>query len=159
MWRSKKFVLILALAIVALVGGTTGAVMASTDGVEEPQDESRQEALLDRVCEIYEENTGVAIDPDQLQGAFDQARDEMREQALADRLQELVDEGEITQEEADQYLEWWQSKPDIDVPGLMGGDMGRGFGGDMMGGRGHHHWGGSPSGDDTSGDISEETIA
>ena len=153
MWKSKKFFLIMALVIVALVGGTTGAVMAATgDGAEiqaETEGETQREALLDRICEIYEENTGVAIDPDQLQGAFNQARDEMREQALENRLQALVDEGKITQDEADQLLEWWQSKPDVELQGLMGGH----FGGRMMGGGGFHHWGAPPCGPDTSGET------
>ena len=146
MWKSKKFVLIIILAIVAVVGGTTGLVMASTGDGGESQAETQHEALLDRICQIYEENTGVAIDPDQLQSAFDQARDEMQDEALQSWLQKLVDEGKITQDEADQYLEWWQSKPDIELPGLMG----NGFGFGMMGGRGFHHWGAPPCAPDDS---------
>jgi len=71
-----------------------------------------------------------------LKGALDQAQTELQEEALETRLQNLVDEGKITQEEADQYLEWRQSRPDIEAPlpglggpGLDGGMMqGRGFG-------------------------------
>ena len=163
MWRSKKFIIILALAIVALVGGTTGAVLAAssdstTDTTAETTADTQREDLLNRICEIYEENTGTAIDPDQLQSALSQARQEMREQALQDRLDALVEEGTITQDEADQLLEWWQSRPDIDLHGIIG------FDGDMMGRRGHHHcgggafWGdgldsGDTSSDSTSGDT------
>jgi hypothetical protein len=45
-----------------------------------------------------------------------------------------VDDGQITQEEANQYLEWWQSRPDIEVP--LPGLGGPGPGGGMMQGRG-----------------------
>ena len=97
--------------------------------------ETRQEALLDRVCQIYQENTGVAIDLQQLKDAFTQAQREMQDEALQSRLQKLVDEGKITQEEADQYLEWWQSRPNIELPEL-GGFGGHGHGGGMMWGGG-----------------------
>jgi hypothetical protein len=40
----------------------------------------------------------------------------MQYEALKSWLQDLVDKGKITQEEADQYLEWWQSRPDIELP-------------------------------------------
>jgi len=56
------------------------------------------------------------MDSGQLKDALDQARSEMQDEALESRLQNLVDEGKITQEEADQYLEWWQSRPDIELP-------------------------------------------
>jgi hypothetical protein len=94
--------------------------------------ETRQEALLDRVCQIYQENTGVAIDPQQLENAFAQAQREMQDEALQSWLQKLVDEGKITQDQADQYLQWWQARPDIELPELGG----HGHGGGMMWGGG-----------------------
>jgi polyhydroxyalkanoate synthesis regulator phasin len=105
---------------------------SSTENQTAPSD--RHQALLDRACAIYQESTGVAIDSAQLKDALDQARGELQEEALETRLQKLVDEGKITQEEADQYLEWWQSRPDIQLP--LPGLGGHGPGGGMMGGRG-----------------------
>ena len=72
----------------------------------------------------------MAMDSGQLKDALDQARSEMQDEALESRLQNLVDEGKITQEEVDQYLEWWQSRPDIELP--LPGLGGRGHGGGMM---------------------------
>ncbi|HXZ30485.1 MAG TPA: hypothetical protein VEG43_04900, partial [Dehalococcoidia bacterium] len=102
----------------------------------------RYQALLDKVCAIYQEKTGVAIDSGQLKAALEQAQGELEKEALQSRLQNLVDNGKITQEQADQYLQWWQSRPDIglQLPGL--GGPGRGGGGGMMGGRGFGPWGG-----------------
>jgi hypothetical protein len=111
MRRSKKFVLATALAAVVLVGSITGVVLAQNGDDSQPQ--ARHGALLERVCAIYEDNTGVAIDPEALKDAFAQAQREMRAEAVRNRLQSLVGEGKITQDEADQYLEWWQSKPDV----------------------------------------------
>ena len=111
MWKSKKFVIIGTLIAVAVLASTTGAVLAAEDETEDT--ETQCEAMLERVCEIYEENTGVAINADDLQDAFTQANSERRDAALQSYLEELVEEGTITQEEADEYLEWWQQKPDI----------------------------------------------
>jgi hypothetical protein len=98
------------------------------------QSTDRYQALLDRACAIYQENTGVAIDSEQLKDALDQAEDELQKNVLEDWLQNLVGEGKITQEEADQYLEWWQSRPDIQVP--LPGLGGPGPEGGMMWGYG-----------------------
>ena len=132
MWRSKKFLLATALAVVVLVGSIGGVALAQTGNGDDNQPAAQHEALLDKVCAIYEENTGVAINSEELEKAFAQARSEMRDEALNNFFQGLVDEGKITQEQADQYKAWLESKPDVDVPlapGFPGHDMPRGFGG------------------------------
>lgn len=110
---SRKFMVLAVLGIVVLVGTMTGVVLAQN--AHDNQPEARPGALLERICAIYEQNTGIAIDPEALRDAFIQARTEMREEALQNRLQYLVEQGKITQKQADQYLEWWQSKPDVPV--------------------------------------------
>ena len=115
MWRSKKFIVI-ALAAVLLVGSTVGVVLAADNGEEDGSPpEAQQAALLDRVCAIYEDNTGITIDPQALQDAFAEARSEMRERELDRRLTYLVEQNKITQEQADEYKEWWQSRPDVPI--------------------------------------------
>jgi len=115
MRRSKKFIIAAVLATVVLVGGVGGAVLAQNENEGENQPQSQRAILLDRVCAIYEENTGTAIDPQALQDAFVQAQSEMRTEVLQNRLQYRVEQGHITDEQAGQYLEWWQSKPDAPV--------------------------------------------
>ena len=113
MWRSKKFIAIV-LAAVLLVGSAVGVVLAADNGDGDGSPPGAQHAaLLERVCAIYQENTGIAIDSEALKDAFAQASSEMRNEALQSRLQNLVDQGKITQEQANQYLEWWESKPDF----------------------------------------------
>ena len=64
MWRSKKFIII-SLAAILLVGSTVGVVLATDNGDENGSSpQARYAALLDRVCAIYEENTGIIIDPE-----------------------------------------------------------------------------------------------
>jgi hypothetical protein len=137
MWRKKRLVLVLMLAVVVLLGTVGGIVLAQDDGGNETQVEDRCGVLLDKITAIYEENTGVAIDQEQLKEAFAQACNEMLADAMQTHLQNLVDDGVITQEEADQYLEWWQARPDVQLggPGLRGFGGG-GFHGIMHGGCG-----------------------
>lgn len=112
MWKSKKFIIVGALIAVVLIGSTAGAVLANDDEAETEAD-TQCNALLERVCEIYEENTGVAINAEDLQDAFAQAASESRDAALQNFLDKLVEEGAITQEGANQYMEWWRQRPDI----------------------------------------------
>ena len=139
--RKRKWFVPVLVASVLLIGGITGGLVvaannssSNTTAGNQTQGADRYQALLDRACAIYEEKTGVAIDSEQLKDALDQAQGELREEALETRIQKLVDEGKITQEEANQYLEWWQSRPDIEVP--LPGLGGPGPGGGMMQGRG-----------------------
>jgi hypothetical protein len=133
MWRSKKFIAIVVAAVLVIGGSVGGTLAADTGNEDECSPGTQHAAMLDRVCAIYQENTGTTIDSQALQDAFAQAQSEMREEAMQNRLQNRVEQGEIFQDEADQYLEWWQSKPDVQTgfgfrgPGFrgMGGPRGR----------------------------------
>ncbi|MCX6009794.1 MAG: hypothetical protein NTW48_07170 [Chloroflexi bacterium] len=130
MWRSKKFIIVAVLAAVILTGSISGVVLAADNG-DNNQPGAKNEALLDKVCAIYEQNTGTTIDAQALKEAFTQAQDEMRTEALDEYLQKLVDEGKITQEQADQYKAWLETRPDVPIlaPGFPGAGMPHGFGG------------------------------
>jgi hypothetical protein len=156
--RKRKWFIPVVLSIV-LVGGIAGGVMVAADDSsgnvdQQSQLADRYQALLDRACAIYEENTGVAIDSEQLKDALNQAQGELKEEALESRLQNLVENGKMTQEEADNYLEWWQSRPDIEVP--LPGLGGPGHRGGMMWGRGFGPWGSPCPGPDASGEAASE---
>ncbi|MGA2670190.1 MAG: hypothetical protein ABSF21_02050 [Dehalococcoidia bacterium] len=144
--KKRKWFIPVVVASVLLIGGITGGVVAAnnnssnTAAGNQTQAVDQYQALLDRVCAIYGENTGVALDSGQLKAALKQARSEMQDETLQNWLQGLVDKGKITQSEADQLLKWWQSRPDTELalPGLGG----YGQGGGMMGGRLFRAWGG-----------------
>jgi len=156
--RKRKWLIPVVLVSVLVMGGIAGGVIAAADNSssnteDQSQIADRYQALLDRACAIYEEKTGVAIDSEQLKDALEQARSEMQDEALQEWLQALVDKGKITQEQADQYLEWWQSRPDIGLP--LPGLSGHGDGGGMMWGGGFGRWGGPWCGSDTSGEAGD----
>jgi hypothetical protein len=132
MWRGKKWVIVVVLAVVVVAGSVGGVALAADD---ESERGAPFGALWEKVCAIYEDDTGDDIDPEALQAAVAQAQRELLEEAMQNRLENLVEQGEITQAQADEYLEWWQARPDVGVgfgfPGHgrsrgMGGPLGRG---------------------------------
>lgn len=138
MWSSKKFILIALLAATMLVGSVTGVVLAVDGDEADTQPETQYDALLDKVCQIYNEaHPDSPIDCDGLKDAIVEARSQLRTDALASYLQELVAEGTISQDEANQYLQWRLSKPD--VPDGFGFRDRGGFGSGGMGEM--HGWG------------------
>ena len=140
------------VAVLAASLGTVALVQADDQPVGQPS--NGEDTLLDKVATIYQQNTGTAIDAAELQNAFTQARQEMQIEARNQMLQKLVEDGVITQEQADEYTSWMDSKPaqaltdeyqqwldsrpqDLPFGGkAMRGPMMRGFdrGGEMFGG-------------------------
>ena len=137
MLKTKKGILLMVLVVGVLLAGSVAGVVAfaQTGSNSGNQTTSQQDTLLDKVALIYQKNTGVTLDTQQLKDAFAQAQSEMRDEALQNWLNNLVTEGKITQEEADAYLNWWKAKPDTQIPG----DFGPGLRG-MMGRGGGHGW-------------------
>jgi hypothetical protein len=161
MWRSKKFIII-AVLVVLVVGGTVGgvAIAQANDEGNNTTQTANVTSFLDKVAEIYQENTGVVINADELQKAMTEATQAIKDEALDNYLQKLISENKITQEQADQYKAWLAQRPTFptdeykqwmdarpDIPGLFGsgngakigpfGGMQRGmgkFGGMMRGG-------------------------
>ncbi len=121
MKRSKRFIFLVLLGTIVLAGSIGGGIaLAQEEDEVDSQPAAWWGALQDRVYEIYEENTGVAIDPQELKDAFAQARNEIQQEAMGNHLQRMMKEGVITQEEADQYQEWWQSRPDVPLQKQFG---------------------------------------
>jgi type VI protein secretion system component VasK len=138
MWRKKKFIIIAVLTMVVLAGILGGVAIANADDQNTNQTSNTNNftTLLDKVATIYQQNTSVAIDSQELQKAFTQAQQEMQNEALDKYLNSLVDQGKITQDQAKQYKDWLNSKPDVPVgPGFKGGLRGFGKFGGMFGGR------------------------
>ena len=135
--RKRKWFVPVGVVSVLLIGSIVGgAIVAADDSSSNIEDQNqaagRKQALLEKVCAIYEGKTGVAIDSEQLKDALQQARSEVRDEALENWLRNLANEGRITEHEADQFLDWWQSRPDVELPLPRFGGPGPG-GGIMQG--------------------------
>ena len=106
-------------------GDSTTAVVSTSDNETSPED-----TFISKLADK------LGLDEDTLATAISEVRQEMRLEALEERLQEAVDEGTITQEEADEILQWMKSRPEaLDELG--------GFGLALEGGpgMGHHRHG------------------
>ena len=114
---SKKVKVLISALLVAvlLTVGVTTTVMAQEGEEEEtvPATETSEKDLLDRVADI------LGIEKEDLINAFKQAQQEMREEAFIRALDKAVEGGRITQEQADEIIEWWGQRPDVLAPGMF----------------------------------------
>jgi hypothetical protein len=107
MHKKKKWLIIGVLCVVVLAGVLGGfAIASANDG------DSAGTTLMAKVAEIYQKNTGTAIDPQELQKAFTEAGSSLRLEMRDQMLQKLVDDGKITQEQADSWKTWLDARPD-----------------------------------------------
>ena len=135
--RNKRWLLVPILVGLLTIGITAGVVFAGGgDG------ESARTSFANRVAAI------LGLEETPVQDAFTLAWEEAREakQAahearLQDRLNQAVEDGSISQEQADQYMEWVRSRPEgirsqLGIRGFRGHGLsgGHGFGARLFGG-------------------------
>ncbi len=127
--KRRWFVVPLLVGLLTL-GITGGTVLAQESGASGDTPAGKFAA---RVATI------LGLEETQVQDALKQAAREMRDEALQLKLDRMVENGLMTQEEADAYLEWYESRPEGDFPGLRHRGFGGGHGffrGGMGGGHG-----------------------
>jgi hypothetical protein len=129
----KRWLFVTLLVGALAIGITGGTVLAQESGI---RGDSPFKSFAARVAAI------LGVDEANVQDAMKQASKEIQDEALQKQLDNIVAQGRITQEEADQMMEWHQSRPDVFSPrgsfGVpVGGMKGRRFHrGHMFGGRG-----------------------
>ncbi len=151
MFKRKKFIIAAALAAVVLAATFGGVALAANGDDDTPRPAQTQ--LMEKVAEIYQQNTGIALDTEALQQSFIQAQQQLGTQARQQLEQRLIDEGIVTQEQLDALQAWLEARPNArlsdefkawlearpDVGGLPHFQMERfGFGGGQ-GGPGQRH--------------------
>ena len=104
--------IVFATVLVAVMLIASMPVIALAQEGENPE---HQGALMSQVAEI------LGIDQQDLENALKQAQTELREETLDARLQELITEGTLTQEQADEFKSWMETKPDVPMvpPGQL----------------------------------------
>jgi hypothetical protein len=129
MLHKKKWITIIVLAatLVILLGVVGGIAYAATGATATANTTAGDpfKTLYAKVAAI------LGIDQTKFEAAFTQAQNQMHNEELTGRLKSMVDQGAITQAQADAYLKWWQSKPDVASqigfgggPGMPGGPQG-----------------------------------
>jgi hypothetical protein len=105
----KKYMKVglIAIAAISVLSFCITAVVSaeSPDGVAGGDGEPRQ-VFLGKVAAT------LGLGEDQVADAVKQARQEMREECQQQRLQNALDEGLITDTEAGQIQDWWDSRPE-----------------------------------------------
>ena len=132
----RKRWIIVSVVMAALAIALTGGAILAQD-----EDEDGSKSFAGRVAEI------LGLDEDTVADAMEQAKEEMRDEAIKAKLDALVEDGTITQDEADAYLEWLESRPNVD----FGGSYGRGHGRKGFGRKHGWGWGKSKSSTTSSG--------
>ena len=102
--RRSWFMGLCAAAVLAAVI-TGGAVWAQDEDTEPEQNTGRQ-GMASRVAEI------LSLEKEEVEAAFQQASQEMRDDRFQSRTDRLVEKGELTEEEAAEAIEWYQSRPE-----------------------------------------------
>jgi len=110
LWKGKKFIFLVVLAVVILAGSIGGIVYAQSE--DDEGNVPARIAILERVAEK------LGIDPQQLKDAFTEVIDEMQAEVQLKWLDKAVEEGLITEDEAQEYSDWWAARPDIAFGGL-----------------------------------------
>ncbi len=118
MLKSKKFWIIGIIVAVVLVATVTGVALAQSGSSGSTATPAKTFAA--RVAAI------LGIDQQKVQDAMSKARSDMADEALSSKLDAMVKAGKITQQQADQYKSWWQSRPQGVLPqvgprGMIGG--------------------------------------
>ncbi len=118
----KRWIVVSLLVGLLTIGITGGVVLAQEGGGSEKT--SLAKSFASRVAAI------LGLDETQVESAMKQAAGQIQDEALQAKLDKMVESGRLTQQQADQYREWYKARPDSLAPGL-------GFGG-FGGPRGHH---------------------
>ena len=100
--RKLRIIIPLSIAVVAVaIISFSIALAQGNEGGD-----SNASKLATKVAEILGLDTAVVDD------AIKQAREELRDEAIQTKLNALVEKGRLTQEQADEYLNWIQSRPE-----------------------------------------------
>ena len=129
----KKLRIIIPLSIAVVAVAIISFSIALAQGNE--GGDSNASKLATKVAEI------LGLDTTVVDHAIKQAREELRDEAIQNKVNALVENGKLTQEQADEYLNWIQLNPEgvptIGKPffGKMGHHKGRKGHGRVFGSR------------------------
>ena len=99
--RWRIVTLIVGVLAIGIAGGTVLAQGEETHG------EPPWKSFVSRVAAI------LGLEEAQVQEAFTQAAREIEDEATQRKLDHLVERGQLTQEQADEYMQWYQSRPEV----------------------------------------------
>ena len=139
----KRWLFIPIVVLLVALGVVGGAVLAEqvSDG-DKVRDDGDKKGFAGRVAEI------LGLDEETVADAMKQAKKEMHEEYVQAWLDKMVESGRITQEQADEYQNWLDDRPEG-----FEKSWGKGFGRDGLRGKGR--WGKGCCGKDSDSNPSE----
>ncbi len=110
---TKKWIIIgvvcLVVAVGVILGGVAIANAANNNSASSAN--TTRVNVWNEVAQMYQKDTGTAIDPSALQKAYQEAGKALQENKIDQMLQNLVNQGKITQDQANAWKTWWDSRP------------------------------------------------
>ena len=100
--RKLRIIIPIAIAVIAVTVFSITVVFAQGN----KKDDSNAGKLAIKVAEI------LGLDAAEVDDAIKQARRELRDETVQNNLNAMVEKGRLTQEQADEHLDWIQSKPE-----------------------------------------------
>ncbi len=127
MWQDWKFIVIVALLVVAIAaGGTLGGIALARSNNNSPDRAQTITEIIQNAANSFQ---------DKMNNGKDGPGQNNTSEALDSFLKKLVDEGKITQEQADQFKAWLKEMPDMPMMNGQTGQPGMGFFGMMHNGK------------------------
>ena len=126
----KRYLILGLAAAAVMAAGITGGVIWAHGG--EGADNGRK-GFAARVAEILD------LEESDVKDAFKEAAGDIREDRFQARMDRRVEKGDMTQEEADAAVEWYESRPDNLGKGIDKRRRGRGDSESRFGSRSRQH--------------------
>ena len=105
--KKLRIMVPVAIGIVLVAFLSLNIALAQEDG----EKKTSPDKFVSKVAEI------LGLDAAEVDDAIKQARADLRKEAVQGKLEGLVKKGELSQEQADEYFQWTQSKP-MDIPAI-----------------------------------------
>jgi hypothetical protein len=106
MWKNKKVLVIGLVSVLVVLGSLGGVIIAQAADNPVSSNATQPKTIMERAAAI------LGIDQTKLESAFTTAQKDAETDALKTRLAAMVTAGKITQAQSDDYMKWWQSRPD-----------------------------------------------
>ena len=113
--KKRWFIVSLLTAMFAL--GVVGGAVLAQEAPQEPDGKASKHGVVARLAEKLGLNEGV------VKTALSEVRQEIQNERMQRKVSVLVDKGILTQTQADEYIQWLESKPEF----LAEGSRMRGF--------------------------------
>ncbi len=119
--------LLVGVLALAAIGGTIFAQTATPSGTPQPNNGSSGSSPQNTIYQDFISKLAsiLGVNQQTVQNAVQQAAKQVQDDRMQQRLNQMVQNGQITQAQANQYLQWYESRPSFAGLGSGLGGFGR----------------------------------